>query len=135
VIETVKPVVVQSCEDDRWSSELLACMDRLTVTDDPHTCNHLFTQDQVVGPSFRPSRRAASPLTPLPIRRQRRFTFRRRTSSTTRRTAKRLRARAQPRRVSRCVAPRELPGVATIRSSCTPTAQLTMKTNCTTRMS
>ncbi len=49
MIEAVKPVIVQSCRDDHWSVELLACLDRSAVTDDPHKCNHLFTNDQAVG--------------------------------------------------------------------------------------
>jgi hypothetical protein len=48
VIERVKPVMIESCRRDRWSPELLACMDRLTVVDDPHKCNHLVTEDQAV---------------------------------------------------------------------------------------
>lgn len=48
LIETVTPVVVQSCRDDHWSMELLGCMDEMTVTDDPHKCNHLMTGDQAV---------------------------------------------------------------------------------------
>jgi hypothetical protein len=49
MIEAVTPVAVQSCRDDRWSKALLGCMDGMTVTDDPHKCNHLFTSDQAVG--------------------------------------------------------------------------------------
>jgi hypothetical protein len=49
VIEAVTPAFVQSCRDDRWSAELLGCLDQMTVTDDPHKCNHLFTTDQAVG--------------------------------------------------------------------------------------
>jgi hypothetical protein len=49
VIARLTPAVVQSCRDDHWSGELLACMDGLQVTDDPHKCNHLFTHDQAVG--------------------------------------------------------------------------------------
>jgi hypothetical protein len=48
LIEKIEPVVIQSCRDDRWSLELLSCMDGFAVTDDPHKCNHLFTNDQAV---------------------------------------------------------------------------------------
>jgi hypothetical protein len=49
LVARLAPVVERSCRDDRWSVELLACVDRLRVTDDPHKCNHLFTIDQAVG--------------------------------------------------------------------------------------
>jgi hypothetical protein len=49
MLESIKPVIIQSCRDDRWSVDLLGCMDQLSVTDDPHKCNHLFTKDQAVG--------------------------------------------------------------------------------------
>jgi hypothetical protein len=49
VFESIKPVVIQSCRDVRWSDELLGCMDGLSVTDDPHKCDHLYTRDQAVG--------------------------------------------------------------------------------------
>lgn len=48
-IEAVTPAYVQSCRDDHWSAELLGRMDAMQVTDDPHGCNHLFTNDQAVG--------------------------------------------------------------------------------------
>ena len=43
----------QSCREDRWSVELLGCLDGMTVTDDPHKCNHLFTIDQATSLSRR----------------------------------------------------------------------------------
>jgi hypothetical protein len=49
MLQKVTAVMVQSCQQDRWSAELLGCLDGMTVTDDPHKCNHLFTQDQAVG--------------------------------------------------------------------------------------
>jgi hypothetical protein len=48
MIDRIKPPFVQSCRDDHWSEELLRCMDEMKVTDDPHKCNHLFTEDQMV---------------------------------------------------------------------------------------
>jgi len=49
LLQKATAVMVQSCQDDRWSPDLLACLDGMTVTDDPHKCNHLFTSDQAVG--------------------------------------------------------------------------------------
>ena len=49
MLDRLVPAVVSACRDDRWSGELLRCMDRIAVTDDPHKCNHLFTTDQAVG--------------------------------------------------------------------------------------
>jgi hypothetical protein len=48
-LETVRPVIVESCRADRWSVDLLECLDGMAVTDDPHKCNHLFTTEQAVG--------------------------------------------------------------------------------------
>jgi hypothetical protein len=48
VVDSYTPVLVQSCRQDHWSDELLACLDDMSVTDDPHKCNHYFTQDQAV---------------------------------------------------------------------------------------
>ncbi len=47
-MDRIEPVLVQACREDRWSVELLGCLDGMTVTDDPHKCNHLFTEDQAV---------------------------------------------------------------------------------------
>jgi hypothetical protein len=48
MMEKAKSVMVSACQDDHWSGDLLDCIDRMTVTDDPHKCNHLFTSDQAV---------------------------------------------------------------------------------------
>jgi hypothetical protein len=48
VIAAIEPVFVESCREDHWSDELLACMDGMQVKDDPHKCNHLITNDQAV---------------------------------------------------------------------------------------
>jgi hypothetical protein len=48
-IQKATVVTVQSCEQDRWSPEVLACLDEMTVTDDPHKCNSLFTAGEMLG--------------------------------------------------------------------------------------
>jgi hypothetical protein len=49
MLDTITPVVIRSCRDDRWSPAVLECLAGMAVTDDPHKCNHLFTTDQAVG--------------------------------------------------------------------------------------
>lgn len=48
MMKKIEPIVEQSCRDDGWSRDLLACIDDITATDDPHKCDRYFTHDQAV---------------------------------------------------------------------------------------